>query len=200
MKIKILLSLLFLSTSITGFCTTWKIVNSGTTFSPATITITLGDSVNFVISPAHDAREVSLTTWNANGNTALTGGFQTPFGGGLVLPSQLGVGTHYYVCTPHASIGMKGQIIVQNTTGITENQLQTNISVFPNPATDLITVKTSNDILGLTFIITDQTGRQVLTGKLNNETTSVDISELATGVYLFQVGQQRRQTFKVIKK
>lgn len=116
MKKNFLLSLSLFLISMSGFSTTWIINNSSNTFTPATITISLGDTVSFVISFAHDAREVSQITWNANGNTPLTGGFQTPFGGGLVLPAQLGVGVHYYVCTPHASMGMKAIIIVQNCT------------------------------------------------------------------------------------
>ena len=111
---KITLLFLLFSISLTGFCTTWTINNSANTFTPSTITINVGDSVKFVTTSSHDAREVSQITWNANGNTALSAGFQTAFGGGVVLPSQLGVGTHYYVCTPHASLGMKGTIIVQN--------------------------------------------------------------------------------------
>ncbi|MDX1907903.1 MAG: plastocyanin/azurin family copper-binding protein, partial [Bacteroidia bacterium] len=110
----LLLTLLLISTSLTGFCTVWTINDSGLTFTPATITINLGDTVNFVLSATHNAREVSQATWNANGTTALAGGFQAPFGGGTILPAQLGVGTHYYVCTPHASFGMKGTIIVQS--------------------------------------------------------------------------------------
>ncbi len=116
MKTKILLSLLMLSSSLTAFCTVFTINNSGNTFTPANITITFGDTVNFVIAGSHDAREVSQTTYNANGNTALPGGFQTPFGGGMVLPAQLAVGTHYFVCTPHAAFGMKGIITVVSCT------------------------------------------------------------------------------------
>jgi plastocyanin len=130
MKNKILLSLLLLSISLTGFCTVWTVNNSGNTFTPATITINFGDTVNFVIAVSHDAREVSQTTWNASGNTALAGGFQTPFGGGMVLPAQLGVGTHYYVCTPHASLGMKAIIIVQSCPiPATPNAISGNITV-----------------------------------------------------------------------
>ena len=114
MKNKILLTLLLIKLTLTGFSTVWPVSNMGNTFSSATITINFGDTVNFQISGSHDAREVSLMTWNANGNTALFGGFQTNFGGGMVYPTQLGVGSHYYVCTPHASMGMKGIIIVQN--------------------------------------------------------------------------------------
>ena len=46
-------------------------------------------SMNFTLAASYDAVEVNQATWNANGTTALPGGFQTPFGGGLVLPSIL---------------------------------------------------------------------------------------------------------------
>lgn len=130
MKTKISLSLLLLSAGLTGFSTTVIVTNQSNSFSPNSVTITLGDSVKFLIASAHDAREVSLTTWSTNGNTALSGGFQTPFGGGLVLPAQLTVGTHYFVCTPHASMGMKGVITVQAcTTPSTPGSINGNTTV-----------------------------------------------------------------------
>lgn len=95
------------------YSTNWIVANSGLSFTPATITITVGDSVQFSLSLSHDAVEVSQTTWNANGNTP-NGGFSIPFGGGQLLPAQLSVvGTYFYVCTPHAGAGMKARIIVQ---------------------------------------------------------------------------------------
>ena len=110
MKIKLLILPLLLS-SFFSSATIFTVTNAGASFTPFTTTITFGDSVNFFISGSHDAREVSFATWTANGNTPLPG-FQTPFGGGMVTPVFLTVGTHYYVCTPHAGIGMKGIIVV----------------------------------------------------------------------------------------
>ncbi len=200
MKTKVLLSLLLLSISVTSFCKTWTVVNSGATFSPDSITIMQGDSVQFTLASVHNANEVSLDIWQAGGNTHLTGGFETAFGGGLVLPAQLAVGTHYFVCTPHAAIGMKGVIIVQNATQIAANYLKSDISIYPNPSSDFIKVKSSRNTLGATYVITDQIGRQVLTGKLINENTLVDINQLPSGIYMFQVGQQSNLTFKLVKK
>jgi plastocyanin len=196
---KLVFSLLLFSLGTASFCTTWTIINVGFTFSPATVTIHLGDSVNFTLADIHNAVEVSQTTWDANGTTALPGGFQEPIGGGLVLPSQLAVGTHYYVCQPHASLGMKGIIIVQDNSGIADNKLQSGISVYPNPANNLLTIKAGNDLVGSQYVISDQTGRQVLNGKLANETTPIDISQLIPGVYLIQVAGQRRSSVKMIK-
>ncbi len=197
MKIKI--TLILLSISIAAFCKTWTVVNIGTTFSPSTLNITEGDSVLFVLASPHEAREVSQSTWNSNGSTALSNGFQTPTTGGLVLPAKLAVGTHYYVCTPHAGSGMKGQITVQSGVGVNENSAS-NVSVYPNPVSDLMTVKTNRNMIGSSYFMYDLTGRQVLTGKLVNEITGVDLSQLKDGVYFLQMGTEAKQTFKVIKQ
>src|SRR3954471_19866491 len=149
---KILPILLFSLIGLTGFCTTHVIENAGTTFSPDNITITVGDSVKFNLESIHNAVEVSLSTWNAGGTTALSGGFSVAKGGGTVLPAQLTVGTHYYVCQPHASMGMKGTIVVNAANGITENQSIAAISLFPSPAIDFITVKGSNT-MGVAYSI-----------------------------------------------
>lgn len=110
---KIIAFLIFGILCCQALAITWTVTSSGNNFSPATLTISVGDNVNFNIASIHDVLEVSQTTWNSNGTTPLPGGFSTPNGGGMISASSLGIGTHYYVCTPHASQGMKGRIIVQ---------------------------------------------------------------------------------------
>jgi plastocyanin len=198
MKKLFLFLLLFLS-GTASFCTTWQITNSGTTYVPATVTIAFGDSVNFTLAVTHDALEVNQATWNANGSTPLPGGFHVPFGGGLLLPAQLPVGTHYYVCSNHVGLGMKGMIIVQDNSGISINKLPGDLFVYPNPAHNLVTIQTSKDLAGSQYLISDQKGTQVLDGKLANEATSVDISQLSPGIYLIQVVGQRKLSIKMVK-
>lgn len=189
MKNKILLSFLFLTISLTGFCTVWTINNTGNTFAPATITIKLGDIIDFKLAEEHDSREVSLTSWNSNDNTALPGGFQTAFGGGMVMASQLGVGTHYYVCTPHASFGMKGIIIVLNTSGIAEDQSNTNISVYPNPSNG----KFRFAIDGFQFTndykleLYNVVGEKIYQSSITNEISDIDISNRIKGIYFIKI-------------
>ncbi len=96
---------------INSFAATSSITNSGFVFSPSSVTITAGDTVIFSLGGSHNAIEVDQVTYNANGNTPLGGGFAVPFGGGVL--TGLTVGTHYYVCGNHFSMGMKGMIIVQ---------------------------------------------------------------------------------------
>jgi plastocyanin len=176
-----------------------EIINVGLTFSPSTLTIVPGENVTFTLESAHNAVEVSKATWDANGATPLPGGFSVGFGGGEVLPAQLPNGTHWYVCSPHASSGMKGIIIVGTPTGIEETRGLIDVSVFPNPASDLITVKGSKNLPGTEYYITDQNGRQVLTGKLDGETTSIQISQLNKGIYYLQLEGQKNRSLKVIK-
>lgn len=190
MLMKNFILLFILSISVTGFCTTWTINNSGFTYTPAAITVTLGDSINFVISSSHNAVEVSQTTWDANGNTALSGGFETAFGGGLVLPAQLGVGTHYYVCAVHASIGMKGIIIVQSPAGIIEHKLRPAISFYPNPSDGKFQI----DLNNLQFTthseieIYNEYGNKIHTINYLTQKTpdDIDLSNFPKGIYFIK--------------
>jgi plastocyanin len=195
----LLISLSLLFISLTGFSKIWTVTNSGTKFTPATTTITFGDTVKFVLESAHNAEEVSQATWNANGNTTLSGGFETNFGGGMVLPAQLTVGTHYFVCDPHASMGMKGTIIVNSAIGIDEKEAMLPVSIFPNPASDFITVKTGAAKSAISYTIIDGAGKQILTGKLVTAETTIIINQLAAGMYFFQTGSEKKQAFTVIR-
>jgi plastocyanin len=176
-----------------------EIINVGFTFSPSTLTIAPGENVTFTLEAMHNAVEVSKATWDANGATPLPGGFSVAFGGGEVLPPQLANGTHWYVCTPHASGGMKGIIIVGTPTGIEKTRGLIDISVFPNPANDLITVKGGKILPGTKYFVTDQFGRQVLTGMLDGETTSINISRFNKGIYYIQAEGVKSRSIKVIK-
>ena len=124
MKCRYMLLLFLLLPAAFAAATTHTVTNSGLTFSPSTLTINVGDTVVWNIGSSHNVVEVSQSTWNSNGNTPLTGGFSTPFGGGTVVFSS--TGTHYYVCSPHASSGMKGTITVEQKT-IRTNSLASSV-------------------------------------------------------------------------
>jgi hypothetical protein len=85
-------------------------------------------------------------------------------------------------------------------TGINENSPNNLFTVFPNPAQSIINVKADNKLIGEFYSIYDNTGRVVLTGKLNSQNTTIELGNLSGGVYLFSVGENMKQTFKVIKE
>jgi plastocyanin len=194
-----LLSILFLLASA-SHATVYTINNSGFTFSPPNITILDGDSIRFVIGGSHDAREVSQATYQANGNTALPGGFQTNFGGGLLLPSQLPVGIHYYVCTPHAGFGMKGAIEVIGSTGIKPTPDDIQLAVFPNPAQENIVITAPLSLAGTLYRIVNAEGRTVKQGLFNGGAQSVPVADLPAGYYMVAPGCADRKPVDFIKQ
>lgn len=164
----ILIILLFVYGVVYG--KNYTISNSGLTFVPSELNINVGDQVTFSLSSSHNAEEVNKDVWDANGNTT-NGGFSVPFGGGIVTFNT--PGTYYYVCHPHASLGMKGFIVVTTPTGIEDNSIEKKdvLKAFPNPASNYINVD---------FSVTDNTHVKInlldITGRVVDEFVSADYS------------------------
>ena len=188
---KFTFSSLFLFIAISAYCTIHTITTPGFSFSPMTLTIAEGDTVLFDIGGEHNSVEVSQATWNANGNTPLPGGWQVPFGGGMVLPADLTTGTHWYVCQPHASGGMKGMIIVEETTATDEIHAPGNFSIYPNPSTGKISllVGGKDNSRHVQIELFDIRGVRVFyTTKLDKEAINdVEIPALDKGIYLVRL-------------
>lgn len=150
------------------------ITNSGTAFNPAVLTVKVGDTINFNIESFHNAVEVNKDVWDANGTTS-NGGFSLPKGGGQVIVSK--TGTLYYVCQPHASMGMKGQIIVQSANSISEFQMDNseNLKIYPNPV---------RGNLNLYINLKKPTNAQVyIINMAGEEVQRISLGNLKQGVY-----------------
>jgi len=87
-----------------------------------------------------------------------------------------------------------------NSQLLIENTEQDLFSVFPNPAKNTINIKADNKLIGKPYSIYDYSGKVVLIGKINSENTVIEISNLSGGIYLFSVGEDLQQTFKIIKE
>ena len=74
------------------------------------------------------------------------------------------------------------------------------IKVFPNPASDFISIESSFVNPNSSYTIFEQTGRKVLTGSLTNKTTLVDIKQLKQGIYFIQLGNRNKQKIQLIKE
>ncbi|MCC6252639.1 MAG: T9SS type A sorting domain-containing protein [Bacteroidia bacterium] len=66
-----------------------------------------------------------------------------------------------------------------------QNNLQMQVSVYPNPAADYITI--TNIPNGSTIKITDITGRTFYSAENNNEKTTISTTKFVNGVYFIQV-------------
>ncbi len=91
-------------------------------------------------------------------------------------------------------------LTVNNNVGINETSQDNLFSVYPNPAQHVINVKVDAKLLGSVYNVYDNTGKLVLSGKINSENTVIELGNLSGGIYLFSVGENLKQTFKVIKE
>ena len=100
-------------------------------------------------------------------------------------------------CTDTSAVAV---LTVVNNTGINEVSQSNLFSVYPNPANSHINVKADVTLLGSDYTIYDNTGKLVLSGKINSENTVIELGNLSGGIYMFNVGGNLKQTFKVIKE
>ncbi|MDZ4667241.1 MAG: T9SS type A sorting domain-containing protein, partial [bacterium] len=73
------------------------------------------------------------------------------------------------------------------------------LNVYPNPTNDIITIENKGANLVSTYVILDALGKQILSGKLIGESTTIDINQLSSGIYLLQVGETEKWCYKLIK-
>ncbi len=76
--------------------------------------------------------------------------------------------------------------------GIAEiNTKENNISVYPNPATDKITIEISGLSKESSFTIVNIEGQQLITRQITEPKTQIDISNLTAGVYFVRLTNDR---------
>jgi plastocyanin len=183
---------------------TYTITISGFTYSPPTLTVNVGDVVTIQASGTHPLNQVSAATWSANGTATLSGGFGSQTTNYTFTASV--AGDVYYVCQNHASMGMKGIVTVQSTTGIAQNALSfQNLNVFPNPAKDKITVSLSSDkAANATFKLFSVIGAEVATLMLNQNVSAGEnkielvLPSLSNGNYILEITSESKKASKKI--
>jgi plastocyanin len=176
---------------------THTITASGNSFTPATLTVNVGDQVQFDAGANHPVLQVSQATWDANGTTPLTGGFSFPTGSGTFTPET--AGTVYYVCTSHVQLGMKGSITVTLATGIND-QTTDRGRLYPVPAIDHIIYESPGNAIIDEIRILDLTGRPVIQMKGLEHPSGqfkIDVSGLNKGMYIIRI---RSGESTIIKK
>lgn len=145
------------------------------------------DTIYVELIPNTNATQIQTAldsyTWPINSQTYTQSGTYT-----AVIPNTAG-------CDSTITLDLS-----LDFTGLEENSEGALFSVFPNPAQSIINVKADDKLIGEIYSIYDNTGRVVLTGKLNSQNTTIELENLSGGIYMFSVGENMKQTFKVIKE
>lgn len=205
MKKAILFSLTVMMTIIGIYAqTNDTIKDSGFTFSPAELTVNIGDTVVFTGSDFHPVVEVSEATWTNKGITPLVGGFDFPSGSGKVKFTHAGV--HYYVCTAHvASKDMKGKITVVVPSAVPDISANAVLFVYPIPLTGSALYVTFKNQVQKNLIVSvyDLAGNLRISsnGSTNNGQYIVDCTNLPKGLFLMKLSSEDGDTYtKFIKQ
>lgn len=73
------------------------------------------------------------------------------------------------------------------STNVMETTINNDMEIFPNPARNKITIKSSTSFKGASYRITDQSGKKIMEGILTNTITSIDIARLPEGIYFVKI-------------
>ena len=89
--------------------------------------------------------------------------------------------------------------LIGGSSSISENNTKNKFEIFPNPTSNLMTVTIDENMIGIHYSITDLLGKKLLTGKLLEQNSTINIEVLPIGNYLFSIGNYSKHTFKVLK-
>ena len=92
--------------------------------------------------------------------------------------------------------------VYQQTALETNNVVNVNnLVLFPNPASDEITLKSNENLIGATISISSLLGQKLDSFILNSEETTLNLSNYQSGIYILKVNSQVGiQSYKFIKK
>ena len=136
---------------------------------------------------------VSGCASDASGNVYIAG----------ITQSSSGIATAGAHQTANGNSGYNDAFLVKFSgisVGINETINDKLFTIYPNPTQSIVNVQADVKLIGSAYSIHDNTGKVVLSGTINSENISVDLGNLAAGIYLFNVGENVKQTFKVIKE
>lgn len=176
---------------------------SGFSYSPDLVTVNVGDVVIIQANSTHPLIQVSQANWNAN--NGVQEGFGSSVNYTLTITADLAGTTIYYGCSAHFSAGMKGRIVVNVVSGISENSTRAfNFTVYPNPVTAdswmNVSVKTAGKI---SITVYDLNGRMIShlidqQVKAGEFTIPFPVNEMQKGTYIVQMRTAKERLEKQI--
>ncbi|MFN5319761.1 MAG: T9SS type A sorting domain-containing protein, partial [Bacteroidia bacterium] len=79
------------------------------------------------------------------------------------------------------------------------DKLNNELSIFPNPADDFVTLHAAAEWLGSSFQIIDLSGKKVQHGVIHSSQTTLNLSDLKQGVYFLKLQNDAASIVKIVK-
>jgi len=163
-------------------------------FLPASLTIQLGDTLQWTPLDPPTMVHTITSAIIPSGAATFDYTWQLPADTFFQYIPQI-AGLYEYECTPHIAWNMLGTItVIGGTTAVTENKTNTFI-IYPNPASNYIHFNTLNTIER--YIIHDANGAILLSG---NTEDKINISTLKNGMYFIKILGDKPKLIKIIKQ
>jgi len=137
---------------------------------------------------------------HAQESPTATGGEATGVGGSACYSIGQVVYTTNTGSNGSVEQGVQQPYEISATVGINESSISLEMSVYPNPTTNYLTLKveiTEN----LSYHLFDMQGKVIVSKKITDNTTTVVMESLPTSTYLLKVTDSNKtvKTFKIIK-
>jgi len=176
---------------------------------------TAADTINVIINPLPvmgllpftSPECVQVSSINLTGGTPAGGVYSgTTVSGSTFSPTAAGVGVYVITYTvTDATTGCQNSssqnILINDCTGITENELANGINVYPNPANGMVNIAVSNpDFSALTISVVDLQGKQVYSSVEKGITAGynkqIDLNGFAKGIYYIKLSSDASMAIK----
>jgi hypothetical protein len=141
-------------------------------------------------------------TAQAQQATTATGGDATGSGGSVAYSVGQIVYTTHIGTTGSVAQGVQQPYEISVVLGIENSLIDLDISAYPNPTTQNLTLSIGNDISEtLHFQLCDLSGKIIERRKISNRTETIHMENLATGPYFLKVSNSNNEVkiFKIIK-
>jgi hypothetical protein len=179
---------------------------NGLSAGSCSVTVTDGNGCTAVTSAAvqQPSQIVITTSTNTNGSAsvdAVSGGtapYTYSWSNGEHTQTVTGLATGNYIVTVmdnHGCSSTAGVSVV--VSGIIDLQTIA-FSVYPNPASGILTIALSQPMENTTFSIKNVLGQTVLSGNINATQTVIDLQRFINGVYFVEVKQGGSKTVKEV--
>ena len=102
-------------------------------------------------------------------------------------------------CPPNIDYRQSKFLIGNPSVGLDENN-SNQISIYPNPVNDILNLNIASHDFNAKYIIMDATGRTVSNGIISSDTKTLDVADLAKGIYTISLLDDIKTVLKFIKQ